>query len=171
MIENRSAHIKSARQLGQCGNVQRVFIHWWMRKRITWAYPQVWYECSPQNLRSVDVELAVVSWHHVLGLRSRAEDEQEGVGGQEVLIRRTDKSVARATSESGVSPLRVPPTLFVVEGPGTCQDSHLTGKPGAGQGSPLRVAQGVPLGCVWWRGERDPKPTEKKSTENPGITT
>ena len=28
----------------------------------------------------------------------------------------------------------------VVEGLSTCQDSHLTGKPGAGQGSPLRVA-------------------------------
>ena len=37
-------------------------------------------------------------------------------------------------------------TLVVVERPKTCQDSHLTGKPGASQGSPLRVAQGVPLG-------------------------
>ena len=34
----------------------------------------------------------------------------------------------------------------MVEGLGTCQDSHLTGKPRAGQGSPLRVAQGVPWG-------------------------
>ena len=34
----------------------------------------------------------------------------------------------------------------VVEGLGTCQDSHLTGKPRAGQGPPLRVAQGGPMG-------------------------
>ena len=32
--------------------------------------------------------------------------------------------------------------LVVVEGLSTCQDSHLTGKPRAGQGSPLRVVQG-----------------------------
>ena len=31
-------------------------------------------------------------------------------------------------------------------GPSTCQDSHLAGKRGASQGSPLRVAPGVPLG-------------------------
>ena len=31
----------------------------------------------------------------------------------------------------------------VVEGLSTCQDSHLTGKPRAGQGSPLRVTPGV----------------------------
>ena len=36
--------------------------------------------------------------------------------------------------------------LVVVEGLSTCQDSDLTGKPRAGQGSPLRVAQGVPQG-------------------------
>ena len=30
--------------------------------------------------------------------------------------------------------------------PSTCQDSHLAGKRGASQGSPLRVAPGVPLG-------------------------
>ena len=35
-------------------------------------------------------------------------------------------------------------TLVVVRGPSTCQDSHLTGKRGASQGSPLRVAPGVP---------------------------
>ena len=35
-------------------------------------------------------------------------------------------------------------TLVVVERPSTCQDSHLTGKPGASQGSLLRLAQGVP---------------------------
>ena len=33
-----------------------------------------------------------------------------------------------------------PPPPVVVEVLSTCQDSHLTGKPGAGQGSPLRVA-------------------------------
>ena len=37
-------------------------------------------------------------------------------------------------------------TLVVVERPGNRQDSHLMGKPGASQGSPLRVAPGVPLG-------------------------
>ena len=37
-------------------------------------------------------------------------------------------------------------TLVVVERPSTCQDSHLTGKPGASHGSLLRVAQWVPLG-------------------------
>ena len=36
--------------------------------------------------------------------------------------------------------------LVVVEGLRTCQHSHLTGKPGAVQGSPLRVAQGGPIG-------------------------
>ena len=43
-------------------------------------------------------------------------------------------------------PLRGLATLVVVERPSTRQDSHLTGKPGASQGSPLRVAPGVPLG-------------------------
>ena len=33
-------------------------------------------------------------------------------------------------------------SMVVVEGPSTCQDSHLTGKTRASQGSPLRVAQG-----------------------------
>ena len=43
--------------------------------------------------------------------------------------------------------LQGPATLFVVvEGLSTCQDSHLMGKPRAGQGSPLRVAQGGPFG-------------------------
>ena len=44
------------------------------------------------------------------------------------------------------APLRVPATLVVAERPSTCQDSHLTGKPGASQGSPLRVAPVVPQG-------------------------
>ena len=38
-------------------------------------------------------------------------------------------------------------TLVVVERPSTCQDSHLTGKPGASQESPLRVAPGGPQLC------------------------
>ena len=37
-------------------------------------------------------------------------------------------------------------SLVVVEVPSTCQDSNLAGKRGASQGSPLRVAPGVPLG-------------------------
>ena len=37
-------------------------------------------------------------------------------------------------------------TLVVVEGPSTCQDSHLAGKRGASQLSPLRVASGVSMG-------------------------
>ena len=39
--------------------------------------------------------------------------------------------------------------------PSTFQDSHLAGKRGAGQGSPLRVAPGVPLGMGG-----DPKPVQ-----------
>ena len=42
----------------------------------------------------------------------------------------------------------------VVEGLSTCQDSHLTGKPGASQGSPLRVAPGGPKG--YGRGTLNP---------------
>ena len=49
------------------------------------------------------------------------------------------------TTSNQDRPLQGPATLLVVEGLGTCQDSHLTGKAGAGQGSPLRVAQG-PIG-------------------------
>ena len=47
------------------------------------------------------------------------------------------------------TPLRGPATLVVVEGPSTQRSDLLgdcLGKPGAGQGSPLRVAPGVPLG-------------------------
>ena len=40
-------------------------------------------------------------------------------------------------------------TLVVVEVPSTCQDSHLVGKRGASQGSPLRVAPGVSSGSGW----------------------
>ena len=39
-----------------------------------------------------------------------------------------------------------PPWSWWEGGPSTCQDSHLAGKRGASQGSPLRVAPGVPLG-------------------------
>ena len=49
-------------------------------------------------------------------------------------------------------PLRGLATLVVVERPSTCQDSHLTWKPGASQGSLLRVAQEVSLGMG-----RDPR--------------
>ena len=49
-------------------------------------------------------------------------------------------TTAKATTSSGAG------HLVVVEGLSTCQDSHLTGKPRAGQGSLLRVAQGVPQG-------------------------
>ena len=52
----------------------------------------------------------------------------------------------------------------VVEGLCTCQDSHLTGKPGAGQGSPLRVAKGAQK--VW---EGTPRPVHTSAESATSI--
>ena len=54
-----------------------------------------------------------------------------------------------ATQIRSSSPPRGLATLVVVGGPSTRQDSHLTGKRGASQGSPLRVAPRVPSGSGW----------------------
>ena len=70
------------------------------------------------------------------------------------LLRQVHRTENRKVTEEGVmtevqKPHRVLATLVVVGEPSTCQDSHLTGKRGASQESPLRVAPRVPSGSRW----------------------
>ena len=78
--------------------------------------------------------------------RGRRKERGEGGGGKEVGWwgvggGRGEEEVGRKREERGVEGVLsgVLATLVVVEGPSTCQDSHLTGKRGASQG---RLAAG-----------------------------
>ena len=71
-------------------------------------------------------------------------------------VQKHAKSVSRphkTRSKARAAPVDHPESIAASPGAGhfvvvgeltTCQDAHLTGKPRAGQGSLLRVAQGVP---------------------------
>ena len=124
-----------------------------------WTSRKLWakaMECYCY-LRYVQDLLAVGSIHHLKGRLFRLEqkvkfypissDDQGRVhqfGTEAFLVTFMGYALRKTEYLKTMPPLRGLATLVVVERPSTCQDSHLTGKPGASQGSLLRVAQGVP---------------------------